>query len=63
MKADEGQVMQSQPQLQIADFLTDRKFMVDTKAGYTYERLDIQFGAKGHPALKQPYVRQALIRG
>jgi peptide/nickel transport system substrate-binding protein len=63
MKADEGQVMQSQPQLQIADFLTDKKFVVDKRPEYAFEHLDIQFGAKGHPALKQLYVRQALATG
>ena len=63
LKAGEGQAMEPQPQLQIADFMKDSKFKVDTKVGYTYEHIDIQFGAKGHPALKQPYVRQALIMG
>jgi peptide/nickel transport system substrate-binding protein len=63
LKAGEGQVMEPQPQLQIADFMKDSKFKVDTKTGYTYEHIDIQFGKDGHPALKQPYVRQALIQG
>lgn len=63
LKANEGQVMEPQPQLQIADFLKDSKFVVDRKIGYTYEHIDIQFGKDGHPALKQPYVRQALITG
>ena len=63
LKAGEGQVMEPQPQLQIADFMKDSKFKVDRQIGYTYEHIDIQFGAKGHPALKQPYVRQALITG
>jgi len=63
LKAGEGQVMEPQPQLQIADFLTDKKFVVDQKIGYTYEHLDIQLGPQGHLALKQPYVRQALISG
>ena len=63
LKAGEGQVMEPQPQLQIADFKKDSKFVVDRKIGYTYEHIDIQFGPKGHPALKQPYVRQALITG
>jgi len=63
LKAGEGQVMEPQPQLQIAEFMKDSKFKVDTKVGYTYEHIDIQFGAKGHPALRQPYVRQALIQG
>jgi peptide/nickel transport system substrate-binding protein len=63
LKAGEGQVMEPQPQLQIADFLTDKKFVVDQKIGYTYEHLDIGLGPQSSLALKQPYVRQALITG
>jgi peptide/nickel transport system substrate-binding protein len=63
LKAGEGQAMEPQPQLQIAEFMKDSKFKVDTKVGYTYEHIDIQFGKDGHPALKQPYVREALIYG
>ena len=63
MKAGEGQVMEPQPQLQIADFLKDKKFVVDRKIGFAWEHLDIQFGPQGAAALKQPYVRQALITG
>ena len=47
LKAGEGQVMEPQPQLQIADFMKDSKFKVDTKVGYTYEHIDIEFGAEG----------------
>jgi peptide/nickel transport system substrate-binding protein len=63
LKSGEGQVMEPQPQLQIADFLKDSNFAVDRKIGYAWEHIDIQFGPKGHPALKLPYVRQALITG
>lgn len=63
LKAGQGQVMEPQPQLQIADFLTDRNFRVDRKIGFAWEHVDIQVGEKGHPALKQRYVRTALIRG
>ena len=63
LKANEGQVMQSQPQLQIAGFLTDRAFKVDKRPEYAFEHLDIQFGPQGHAALKQLYVRQALVQG
>jgi peptide/nickel transport system substrate-binding protein len=63
LKAGEGQVMEPQPQLQIADFLKDNKFVVDQKIGYAWEHVDIQFGPQGHAALKQPYVRKALIQG
>lgn len=63
LKGGEGQVMEPQPQLQIADFVKDSKFSVERKIGYAWEHIDIQFGPKGHPALKQPYIRQALITG
>lgn len=63
LKANEGQVMEPQPQLQIADFLKDRQFAVDRKIGFAWEHIDVQFGEKGHPALKRLYVRQALIAG
>jgi glutathione transport system substrate-binding protein len=63
LKANEGQAMQSQPQLQIAGFLTDRNFVVNKRPEYAFEHLDIQFGPQGHAALKQLYVRQALVQG
>jgi peptide/nickel transport system substrate-binding protein len=63
LKAGEGQVMEPQAQLQIADFAKDSNFVVKPVAGFSYEHLDVQYGPKGHPALKVPYVRQALITG
>jgi peptide/nickel transport system substrate-binding protein len=64
LKAGEGQVMEPQAQLQIADFAKKGSgFTVDSKAGYSFEHLDIQYGPKGAPALRAPYVRQALITG
>ena len=53
MKAGEGQAMEPQAQLQIADFLKDSNFTVEARRGYSYEHLDIQFGPKGAAALKQ----------
>jgi peptide/nickel transport system substrate-binding protein len=63
LKAGEGQAMEPQGQLQIADFLKDSNFKVESRAGYSFEHLDIQYGPKGAPALRQPYVRQALMQG
>ena len=63
LKAGEGQVMEPQPQLQIADFLKDKKFVVDRKIGFAWEHIDMQFGNQGHPALKRQWVRQALMTG
>ncbi len=63
LRAGEGHVMEPQPQLQIADFLRDSRFLVKRKIGYAWEHIDVQFGPQGHAALKQRYVRTALIRG
>jgi peptide/nickel transport system substrate-binding protein len=63
LKSGEGQVMEPQPQLQIAEFMRDSKFKVDRQIGFAYEHIDLQYGPQGHPALKLPYVRQALIAG
>jgi peptide/nickel transport system substrate-binding protein len=63
LKSGEGQVMEPQPQLQIADFQKDSNFAVDRKIGFAWEHIDVQVGPKGHAALKLPYVRQALITG
>jgi peptide/nickel transport system substrate-binding protein len=63
LKANEGQVMEPQPQLQIADFLKDKGFVVSRKIGFAWEHIDFQFGDKGHPALKKLFVRQAIITG
>jgi len=63
MKAGEGHVMEPQPQLQIANLVNDRDFRVQRSPEYAFEHVDIQLGPRGHPALKQLYVRQALITG
>jgi peptide/nickel transport system substrate-binding protein len=63
LRAGEGQVIESQPQLQIADFQKDKKFVVDQKIGFFWEHIDFQFGPQGHVALRQPYVRKAIVTG
>jgi peptide/nickel transport system substrate-binding protein len=64
IKAGEGQATESQAQLQVADFINDKKnYSVHAGAGYSFEHIDIQFGPKGAAPLKQRYVRQALITG
>jgi peptide/nickel transport system substrate-binding protein len=52
-----------QPQLQIAQVQKDSRFRVQSGPGYFWEHMDIQFGPKGHPALKKKFVRHALITG
>ena len=63
LASGEIQVTEPQPQLQIVDIRKNSKFKVQSGPGYFWEHMDIQFGPKGHPALKQAYVRQAIITG
>jgi peptide/nickel transport system substrate-binding protein len=63
LTSGEIQVTEPQPQLQIVDIQKNSKFKVQSGPGYFWEHMDIQFGPKGHPALKQKYIRQAMIQG
>ena len=63
LQSGEGEVVEPQPQVQIVDFYKDKQFKVDAGAGYQWEHIDFQQGAKAHPALKQKFVRQAIITG
>ena len=63
LKSGEGDVVEPQPQIQIVDFYKDSKFKVQVGPSYQWEHLDFQQGAKAHPALKQKFVRQAIIQG
>jgi peptide/nickel transport system substrate-binding protein len=63
LQSGEIQVTEPQPQLQIVDIRKNSRFKVQSGPGYFWEHMDIQFGPKGHPALKQAYVRQAIITG
>lgn len=63
LQSGEIDATEPQPQLQIVDIRKNSRFKVQSGPGYFWEHLDIQFGAKGHPALKKKYVRQALITG
>lgn len=60
-----GEVQMTEPQFQLAlkDFLNDPKITLQAGGGYFFEHIDVQFGSKGHPALKIPAVRKALITG
>ena len=63
LQSGEADVMEPQPQVQIVDFYKNSKFKVQAGQGYQWEHLDFQQGAAAHPALKQKYVRQAIITG
>jgi len=63
LQSNEIQVTEPQPQLQIVDIRRNNRFRVQSGPGYFWEHMDIQFGPRGHAALKQAYVRQAIITG
>jgi peptide/nickel transport system substrate-binding protein len=63
LQAGEIDVMEPQPQLQIADIYKNSKFTVETTPAFQWQHIDMQQGPKGHPALKKLYVRQALALG
>jgi peptide/nickel transport system substrate-binding protein len=63
LQAGEIDVMEPQPQIQIADLYKNSKFKVEATPGFQWQHLDIQRGPKGAPALKLKYVRQALALG
>jgi peptide/nickel transport system substrate-binding protein len=63
LQAGEIDATEPQPQLQIVDMRKNKNFKVQSGPGYFWEHMDIQFGPRGHPALKKQFVRQALITG
>jgi len=63
LRSGEVQITNPQFQLQLKDFLKDPKIDLQAAPGFFYEHIDFQFGPKGHPALKQPFVRKAIITG
>ena len=63
LQAGQVQVMQPQPQIQIASLYKNSKFKVLTTPAFQWQHVDIQRGPKGHPALDKKYVREALVTG
>ena len=63
MRGGEVDMIAPQPQLQIADIKKQAGIRVQSGPEFAWEHLDFQLGAKGHPALRQPYVRQAIVTG
>jgi peptide/nickel transport system substrate-binding protein len=63
MRGGEVDAIYPQPQLALAELRRQRGIRVITNAGTSWEHIDIQFGPRGHAALKRPYVRQALAHG
>ncbi len=63
IRSGELNVLRPQPQLQIADARRNSNLRVQSGPEFAWEHIDIERGAKGHPALDKLFVRQALIRG
>jgi peptide/nickel transport system substrate-binding protein len=63
LRAGEVHLLRPQAQIQIAEIRRDNRFRVQAGAAYIWEHIDFQQGPQGHPALRQRYVRQAIIRG
>jgi peptide/nickel transport system substrate-binding protein len=63
MRGGEVDMIAPQPQLQIADIKKQAGIRVQSGPEFAWEHLDFQLGSKGHPALRQPYVRQAIVTG
>ncbi|HEU5162712.1 MAG TPA: ABC transporter substrate-binding protein, partial [Thermoanaerobaculia bacterium] len=63
MRGGEVDMIAPQPQLQIADIKKQAGIRVQSGPEFAWEHLDIQMGKGGHRALKQPYIRQALVTG
>lgn len=63
MRGGEVDMIAPQPQLQIADIKKQAGIRVQSGPEFAWEHLDMQLGKLGHPGLRQPYIRQALVTG
>ena len=63
MRGGEVDMIAPQPQLQIADIKKQAGIRVQSGPEFAWEHLDFQLGKLGHPGLRQPYIRQAIVTG
>jgi len=63
MRGGEVDIIAPQPQLQIADIKKQAGIRVQSGPEFAWEHLDFQLGKLGHPGLRQPYIRQAIVTG
>lgn len=61
LRGGEVDAIYPQPQLELVPLFTQPDLEIQTTAGTTWEHLDIQLGDNGHPALRETFVREALI--
>jgi peptide/nickel transport system substrate-binding protein len=63
MRGGEVNIINPQPQNAIADLKKQSNLNVQTGSQFTWEHVDFQLGAGGHPALKKKFVREAIVTG
>ena len=60
LRGGEVDLIYPQPQLELVPLTNQPDISLEASASTTWEHVDIQVGKNGHPALKDPAVRQAL---
>jgi peptide/nickel transport system substrate-binding protein len=63
MRGGEVNIINPQPQQQIADIRKQRGITTQVGTQFTWEHVDFQLGPQGHAALKKKFVRQAILTG
>jgi peptide/nickel transport system substrate-binding protein len=63
MRGGEVHIINPQPQQQITDIAKQSNINVQRASQFTWEHVDFQLGAGGHPALKRKFVREAIVTG
>ena len=63
MRGGEVHIINPQPQQQIADIAKQSNINVQRGSQFSWEHVDFQLGAGGHPALKKKFVREAIVTG
>jgi peptide/nickel transport system substrate-binding protein len=63
MRGGEVHIINPQPQQQILDIAKQSNINVQRASQFTWEHVDFQLGAGGHPALKRKFVREAIVTG
>lgn len=63
MRGGEVHIINPQPQQQIVDIRKQANINVQRGSQFSWEHVDFQLGAGGHPALKKKFVREAIVTG
>ncbi len=63
MRGGEVDAIYPSPQTALSELVEQSGLTYSSISGYTQEHWDFQFGAKGNPLLKSPWMRQAIAMG